>query len=148
MTPPRNGTEPETQAAPSAPVGEGSQATASKVFGLPSPLALSTATAGSPDAAPGAPADEEPQAHSTEALDDFARGTIDALRQICASLIGRDLVAKDLQTDMRRLAEFWRANGVLRRAEPAEILAEALGDMAKERREVAANIFPPNKGRN
>jgi hypothetical protein len=102
-------------------------------------------------AALSAPVGEGSQAptHSTEALDDFARGTIDALRQICASLIGRDaLVAEDLQAHMCRLADFWRAKGVPRRSEPAHILSEALEGMAKERREVAANIFPPNKGMN
>jgi hypothetical protein len=109
MTPPRNGTEPEKPAAPSAPVGEGARSTAS--------------------------------------LDEFSRGTLDVVRQLCAALIGRGVLEADsLSVDMKRLSEFWRSKGFPGRAEPAEILAEALRGMTKTKREVAADIFPPAKG--
>jgi hypothetical protein len=84
-----------------------------------------------------------------EARDTFERGVIDAIRQVCAVLIGRGVVeADDLQEAMKRISDFWHEKGFPGRAEPAEILIKALGDMAKVKRETKANIFTTAPGRN
>jgi hypothetical protein len=81
------------------------------------------------------------------ALEEFSRGTLDVIRTLSAALIGRGVLEADsLSADMNRLSEFWRSKDFPQRAEPAEILAEALGGMEKTKRDVAADIFPTPKG--
>jgi len=87
-------------------------------------------------------------AHDVEARDEFARGVLDVVRQVCAVLIGHGVVeADDLREAMKRTADFWHEKGFAGRAEPAEILVKALGDMGKVKREVKANIFMTAPGR-
>ena len=86
-------------------------------------------------------------ATTDQAGDEFSRGTLDVVRQLCAALIGRGVLeADDLAADMKRLSEFWRSKDCPQCAEPAEILVEALVGMIKTKREVAADIFSPPKG--
>ena len=82
-----------------------------------------------------------------QARDEFARGVLDVVRQVCADFIGRGIIdAGDLQEAMKELANFWREKGLVERPLPADILAEAFGGMAKIKREVKANIFPTAPG--
>ena len=95
------------------------------------------------------PVENSADAPNGEALDEFARGTLDVVRQVCAALIGRGLLdAEDLQGAMQGLAVFWRDKGAPKRAEPAEQLAEALRGMAKVKRAVGVDIFPAPRGVN
>ena len=88
-------------------------------------------------------------AHDVEARDAFARGVLDVVRQLCAILIGKGLVeAQDAQAAMKLLGDFWHEREFAQRAEPAEVLFEALGGMDKIKRETKANIFPTAPGRN
>jgi hypothetical protein len=82
-----------------------------------------------------------------QARDEFSRGTLDAMRQVCAALVGRGVVdAGDLQAAMKMLSDFWRERGLVERPLPADILFEAFGNMAKTKREVSANIFKTAPG--
>lgn len=74
--------------------------------------------------------------------DEFTRGVLDVVRQLCATLIGRGVIgAADLQDDMERLAKFWSEKEIPGRAEPARILVGALKQMARVKREVDVSIF-------
>jgi hypothetical protein len=87
-------------------------------------------------------------AHDAEARDEFARGVLDVVRQLCAILIGRGLVeAQDVQAAMKLIVDFWHEKKFAERAEPAEILFEAVAGMQKAKREVSANIFMTAPGR-
>jgi hypothetical protein len=82
-----------------------------------------------------------------QARDEFARGVLDAIRQVCAVFIGQGIIdAGDLQAAMKGLANFWRERGLVERPLPADILFEAFGGMAKIKREVKANMFPTAPG--
>jgi hypothetical protein len=119
----------------------------------PEPLALACKLSGGAfdliigDCAPTAPIGSGPTFEHLQAIDDFARGTVDAMRQIIATLIGREIVnASDLQEAMDSLANFWREKECPKRTQPAQILAEALGGMAAIKREADANIFKAPAG--
>ena len=67
-----------------------------------------------------------------QARDEFARGVLDAMRQVCAVFIGQGIVeAEDLQAAMKNLGNFWRERGLVERPLPADILFEAFGNMEK-----------------
>jgi hypothetical protein len=64
-------------------------------------------------------------------------GTLSVIAQLCGVLIGQDVVdAESLIEAMKRKAEFWRSEGSVYRALPAEILHEALLVMAAEKKDV------------
>jgi hypothetical protein len=72
----------------------------------------------------------------------FALGVIDIMGVICVELISRNLIdAQEVKTLCRQRADVAHANGTSARALAAEFFAAKLEEMAKVKREVAANLM-------
>jgi hypothetical protein len=75
----------------------------------------------------------------------FALGTLDCMRTLCAELIGLGVVPSDsFQADFQRLADFWTQKGNAIRSEPAACLVDALKNMERVKREVVADLIDPS----